>query len=121
MIVAEAELAIAAHRIRTRRGDPVGEDDLLSAVHELQRLGMPPTEIHTVLVTDDPNVVRRLLELHRERLQERLADDVARVGRIEASLSEAIRARTRARSSKTLVAGDESREPDPVGALAAEG
>ena len=119
MIVAEAELAIAGDRSRRRSGDPVGWDDLLSAVLELRRLEMPPTEINTVLVTDDPDVVRRLLELHRERLQERLADDVARVGRIEASLSEAIHARTRARSSKTLVAGDESREP--VGALAAEG
>ena len=80
MIVAEVELAIAAHRIKTRPGDPVGWDDLLSAARELRRLGMPPTEIHTVLVTDDPDVVRRLIELHRERLQERLADDVARVG-----------------------------------------
>jgi hypothetical protein len=121
MIVADAELAIAAHRTQRRSGDPVDWDDLLSAAHELRRLGMPPTEIHTVLVTDDPDVARRLMELHRERLKERLADDVARVGRIEASLSEAIRARTRARSAKTLVAGDETREPVQASALAAEG
>ena len=121
MIVAEAELAIAADRSRRRSGDPVGWDDLLSAAQELRRLGMPPTEIHTVLVTDDPDVVRRLMELHRERLQERFAEDVATVGRIEASLSEAIRARTRARSAMRLVAGDETRESDQAGAFPVEG
>ena len=121
MIVAEAELALAADRRRRRSGDPVGWDDLLWAAHELQRLGMPPTEIHTVLVTDDPEIIRRHMELHRERLQERIADEVATVGRIEASLSEAIRARIRARSAMTLVAGDETREPDQAGALPVEG
>jgi hypothetical protein len=121
VIVAEAEFAIAADRTRTRSGDPVRWDDLLSAAHELRRLGMPPTEIHTVLLTDDPDVVRRLIELHRERLHERIADEVATVGRIEASLSEAIRARTRARSAKTLVGGDETRESDQAGALPVEG
>ena len=121
LIVAEAKLAIAAQRTQTRSGDPIGWDDLLSAAHELRRLGMPPTEIHTVLVSDDQDVVRRLMELHRERLQERLADDVATVGRIEASLSEAIRARTRARSAMRLVAGDKTRESDQAGALPVEG
>jgi hypothetical protein len=121
VIVAEAELAIAAQRTQTRSSDPIGWDDLLSAAHELQRLGMPPTEIHTVLVTDDPEIIRRHMELHRERLQERIADEVATVGRIEASLSEAIRARTRARSAMTLVADHETREPDQAGAFTGEG
>jgi hypothetical protein len=116
VIVAEAELAIAADRSRRRSGDQVGWDDLLSAAHELQRLGMPPREIHTVLVTHDLDVVRRLMELHRERLQERLADEVAAVAGIEASLSEAIRTRTRARSAKTLVRRRRDQEPDQVGA-----
>lgn len=120
MIVAEAELAIAAQRTQTRSGDPIVWDDLLSAAHELQRLGMPPTEIHRVLVTDDPEIIRRHMELQRERLQERIADEVATVGRIESSLSEAIRARTLAMSAMTLVAGDETREPYPSGALPVE-
>ena len=36
----------------------------------LRRQGMPSREIRTVLRADDPLVVRRLLELHRERLEE---------------------------------------------------
>jgi hypothetical protein len=120
VIVAEAELAIAADRSRRRSGDPVGWDDLLWAAHELRRLGMEEAEIHKVLVTDDPDVVRRHMELHREWLEERIADDVATIGRIETSLSDAIRARTGARSAMTLVAGEETQEPDRVRAFAAE-
>ena len=116
MIVAEADLALAADRRRRRSDDLVGWDDLLWAAHELQRLGMRPTEIHTVLVTDDPDVVRRHMELHRERLQERLAIEVATVANIEASLSEAIRARNRARSQNDVGRCDETPEPDQVGA-----
>jgi hypothetical protein len=120
VIVAEAPLAIAADRGRRRSGDPVDWDHPISAAHELQRLGMPSMEIHTVLFTDDPDAVRRLMELHRERLQERLYDDVARVRYIEASLRGLISARTRARNARKLVAGDETREPDQASALAAE-
>jgi hypothetical protein len=35
---------------------------------------MPPEEIRAVLAAEDPVVVRRLLELHRERLEERTAE-----------------------------------------------
>jgi len=35
---------------------------------------MPSNEIRAVLTTDDPELVHRYLELHRERLEERLAD-----------------------------------------------
>jgi hypothetical protein len=34
---------------------------------------MPPREIRIVLEADDPVVLQRYLELHRERLEERLA------------------------------------------------
>jgi DNA-binding transcriptional MerR regulator len=40
----------------------------------LRRQGMPPKEIRAVLAADDPLVVRRLLELHRERLEEWLEE-----------------------------------------------
>jgi DNA-binding transcriptional MerR regulator len=39
----------------------------------LQHQGMPLHEIRAVLRTDDPVVVRRYLELHRERLDEWVA------------------------------------------------
>jgi len=40
----------------------------------LQSQEMPPDEIRAILTTDDPELVHRYLELHRERLEERLAD-----------------------------------------------
>ena len=38
----------------------------------LRETGMPADEIRTILTTADPELVRRYLELHRERLEERL-------------------------------------------------
>ena len=40
----------------------------------LESHGMPPDEIDAVLDAEDPRVVARYLELHRERLQEQLAE-----------------------------------------------
>ena len=45
--------------------------------------GMPSAEIDAVLDTDDPVIVRRYLELHRERLEERLAEQIRALRRIE--------------------------------------
>jgi hypothetical protein len=36
--------------------------------------GMPPDEVDAVLGADDPQLVRRYLELHAERLREQLDD-----------------------------------------------
>ena len=36
---------------------------------------MPPEEIRAVLAPGDPVIARRLLELHRERLEERIAEE----------------------------------------------
>jgi DNA-binding transcriptional MerR regulator len=50
----------------------------------LRRQGMPPKEIRTMLRSSDAVVVRRVLELHRERLgewfdeQQRLVDSIER-------------------------------------------
>jgi DNA-binding transcriptional MerR regulator len=49
----------------------------------LRRQGMPPQEIRAVLAADDPLVVRRLLELHRERLDEWLAEQQRLLASIE--------------------------------------
>jgi hypothetical protein len=40
----------------------------------LRRCQMPPVEIGWVLNADDPAVVHMILELHRERLEEELAE-----------------------------------------------
>jgi hypothetical protein len=48
--------------------------------------GMPPDEISAILATDEPETVRRYLELHRERLEERLADRLREVDAIHAQL-----------------------------------
>ena len=37
--------------------------------------GMPAHKVRSVLCTDDPEIVRRHLEFHRERLEERLVDE----------------------------------------------
>jgi hypothetical protein len=53
----------------------------------LRRQGMPPEEVRAVLTAADPVVVRRLLELHRERLGEWLEEQRRLVVRIEDSLT----------------------------------
>jgi hypothetical protein len=65
----------------------------------LQDQGMPRDEIHAVLATDDPDLVRRYLELHRERLEERLAADLRALLRIKHSMATAMLDRVRRRTS----------------------
>ena len=48
---------------------------------------MPPQEIRAVLAADDPVLVRRLLELHRERLEEWIDGQRGLVSDIERSLT----------------------------------
>ena len=56
------------------------------AEHVLACQRMPPGEISAILATDEPETVRRYLELHRERLEERLADRLREVDAVEALL-----------------------------------
>jgi len=56
------------------------------AVATLRDQDMPAGEIEDLLTADDPRFVRRLLELHRERLQERLSDELETIGELERSL-----------------------------------
>jgi DNA-binding transcriptional MerR regulator len=53
----------------------------------LRRQGMPRQEIRAVLAANDPLMVRRLLELHRERLEEWLEEQRRLVASIEQSLA----------------------------------
>jgi hypothetical protein len=45
-------------------------DPIAGAVDALSALEMPPDEARIVTISDDPDLVRRHLELHRERLEE---------------------------------------------------
>ena len=50
---------------------------------------MPAAELQAILRSDDPVIVRRYLELHRERLEERLAEQVRTLERLERQLDPA--------------------------------
>ncbi|HEY2965174.1 MAG TPA: hypothetical protein VGJ99_02715 [Actinomycetota bacterium] len=53
----------------------------------LRGQGMPPDELRVVLTTPDRELVRRHLELHLERLEERLVTQRRRVAAIERILA----------------------------------
>jgi hypothetical protein len=53
----------------------------------LRRCLMPPVEIGWVLNADDPMTVHMLVELHRERLEEELAERLSALGDLEARLT----------------------------------
>ena len=55
----------------------------------LREQGKPAAELQAILLSDDPVIVRRYLELHRERLEERLAEQVRTLGRLERQLDPA--------------------------------
>jgi hypothetical protein len=59
-----------------------------SAAALLSRQGMPPGDVSAVLVTRDPRVIRRHLELHRERLMEQTIDQRRAVDQVERLLVE---------------------------------
>ena len=66
----------------------IGTDARTDAAEVLRRCQMPEDEIRWVLTADDPAVVHMALELHRERLEEELAERRKALGEIEAWLTE---------------------------------
>jgi hypothetical protein len=60
----------------------------LSAAALLSRQGMPPGDVSAVLETRDPRVIRRYLELHRERLMEQAIDQRRAIDQVERLLVE---------------------------------
>ena len=58
------------------------------AAEVLRRCRMPEDEIRWVLKAEDPAVVHMILELHRERLEEELAERRKALGELEPWLSE---------------------------------
>jgi hypothetical protein len=65
-----------------------GTDALSSAARILQAQAMPAAEIRAVIEAADAETVHRYLELHRERLQERLAQQFRLLIDLERSLTE---------------------------------
>ena len=91
----------------TSRTDPTGEpavgpgtsqatrDALTPVVRTLFDMGMPSHEIGAVVGADQPMLVHRYLELHGERLAERLANQLQILARIEQTLNRAMLDRAR--------------------------
>ncbi len=61
----------------------IGSDVRVGAADALRRCQMPEDEIRWVLTADDPAVVHMILELHRERLEEELAERRKALGALE--------------------------------------
>ncbi len=57
-----------------------------TAADVLRRCHMPPDEIRWVLIAEDPGIVHMILELHRERLDEQLAECRKALGEVELRL-----------------------------------
>lgn len=69
---------------------PIGPDAIAWAARALRHSKMPPEEIGVVLGADSPELVRRYMELHRERLEERLGDQLRALTGLERFLVQAI-------------------------------
>ena len=63
-------------------------DVRVDAAEVLRRCQMPADEIRWVLTADEPAVVHMVLELHKERLEEELAERRRALGGLEAWLTE---------------------------------
>ena len=87
--------------------DPATSWRLALATPVLMDQGMPPEEIDAILGADDPEVVRRYLELHEERLEERLAEQRRSIDRLMQVITPATGVRRpsagRKRTGKRLV------------------
>src|SRR5439155_24036415 len=69
-------------------GPVIGSDVCADAAEVRRRCQMPEDEIRWVLTPDDPAVVHMILELHRERLEEELAERRTAPGELDARLTE---------------------------------
>ena len=66
----------------------IGTDVRPDAAELLRWCKMPEVEIEWVLTTDDPAVVHMILELHRERLEEELAERRKALAELEERIAE---------------------------------
>jgi hypothetical protein len=65
-----------------------------TAADVLRRCQMPPDEIRWVLTAEDLGIVHMILELHRERLDEELAERRKALAELEICLAERMEWRT---------------------------
>lgn len=65
----------------------IGADVRADAAEVLRRCRMPEDEVRWVLTADDPAVIHMILELHRERLEEELAERRMRLQELELVLA----------------------------------
>jgi hypothetical protein len=70
----------------------IGTDARPDAAEVLRRCRMPEDEIRWVLTADDPAVVHMIVELHRERLEEELAERRKALAELEARVVASSRA-----------------------------
>lgn len=80
-------------------------DSITSAVTMLRDVDMPPDEVRAILAADHPAVVHRYVELHRERLEERLAEQRRTLARLERIVSREILDHGRRRSGLRTARG----------------
>lgn len=73
---------------------PVVSDAIGFATRALREQGMPLDEVKAVLAVEEPQVLRRYMEIHRERLDERLAAERRALAGVERLLAMAILQRT---------------------------
>ena len=66
------------------------DPNVMWAAEVLRAQRMPAAEIGAVLGADDAEQIRRLLELHGERLHEELLDQLRTLARVEQLLTEAL-------------------------------
>jgi hypothetical protein len=81
----QAEGTFRAQGDRRPDGRDLGDLDgsIAWAIQTLSDQAMPSEEIGAILSSDDPAVVRRYLEVHRERLEEGVANQQLMLGLLE--------------------------------------
>ena len=86
-------------------------DPVLAAETTLMEQGMPIGEVFELLRADDPTTIRRHLELHRERLFERLEEQRRAVDHVERLLIGGARPPRRAQEATAAASARPSRKP----------
>jgi hypothetical protein len=81
---------------------------------------MPAAERHAVFGTADRRTLRRYMDLHRERLEERLIDQRAALECIAVLLTETVRTRSPQAATSSVEEATGALHPAPDGAFAEE-